>query len=147
LPYDLYSESGVLLAGAGMLLADARTIPAAAARLCISRRRQAPTRSGHCSDLRHRRAHGKTAGRPGTGLSEEELRLLARAFLALYRIDPNACLGYPAPCAGRPALAESQICTRCSSAYCWPTIWSFPKPRSKAWRRRADHEHVRHSAA
>jgi hypothetical protein len=32
---------------------------------------------------------------PEQNWSEDELRLLAGAFLALFRIDPDACLGYP----------------------------------------------------
>ncbi|OYY94725.1 MAG: hypothetical protein B7Y41_03900 [Hydrogenophilales bacterium 28-61-23] len=111
LPRDLFSESGVLLAGAGMLLADEAHFQKLASRPLYQ---IAEVETNSESDRPPQRLHelGKytaslLAG-PRQGLSEEELRLLARAFLALFRADPDACLGYPrlAPIAP-PCLAHS----------------------------------------
>lgn len=96
LPCDLFSESGVLVAGAGMLLADAAQYERLAMRPLYQ---QAAPGSDSIRPLQRMHdiaAHtAKLLAGPAAGLSEEELRLLARAFVALYRVDPNACLGYP----------------------------------------------------
>lgn len=109
LPCDLFSETGVLLAGAGMPLVDEAHFQKLAARQLY---RQAAPGAASIEPLRRlsdiaRHTNTLFAG-PEEGLSEEELRLLARAFLALFRIDPNACLGYPrlTPIAP-PALSHS----------------------------------------
>lgn len=96
LPWDLFSESGVLLAGEGMLLADAAHFQKLAARPLYQ---QAESGSESIQPLQRlgeltKHTASLMAG-PEQGLSEEELRLLARAFLALFRVDPDACLGYP----------------------------------------------------
>jgi hypothetical protein len=96
LPYDLYSESGVLLAGAGMLLSDAAHFEKLAARPLYQQAAPGIETPRPLQRLRDIAAHtAKLLAGPATGLSEEELRLLARALVALYRIDPEACLGYP----------------------------------------------------
>jgi len=96
LPYDLFSESGVLLAGAGMYLADAAHFQKLAARALY---RQAVADNDSIQPLQRLReiaAHtAKLLTRPQAELSVAELHLLARAFIALFRIDPDACLGYP----------------------------------------------------
>lgn len=96
LPFDLFSESGVLLAGAGMLLADEAHF-----QKLVSRPLYQKTQPGAESiQPLHRLSElgnytsALFAG-PEQGMTEEELRLLARAFLALYRFDPEACLGFP----------------------------------------------------
>jgi len=96
LPWDLYSESGVLLAGAGMLLVDEAHFQKLASRPLF---RQAETGSASIQPL-HRLSEfaaytASLLAGPEQGLSEEELRLLARTFVALYRVDADACLGYP----------------------------------------------------
>lgn len=96
LPCDLFSESGVLLAGAGLVLADEAQFQKLASR---SLYRQSATASETIQPLQRLHDIGRhtaalLAG-PEQGLSEAELRLLARAFVALFRIDPSACLGYP----------------------------------------------------
>lgn len=96
LPFDLYSESGVLLAGAGMLLADAAHFEKLAARplyLQAAPGIETPQPLQRLSDIAAHTA--KLLAGPEAGLSEEELRLLSRAFVALYHTDPDACLGYP----------------------------------------------------
>ncbi len=96
LPCDLYSESGVLLAGAGMLLADAAQFERLATRPLYQQAAPGTDSIRPLQRLHDIAAHtAKLLAGPEAGLSEEELRLLARAFLALYRVDPNACLGYP----------------------------------------------------
>ncbi len=96
LPCDLYSEAGVLLAKAGMQVTDIVLF-----RKLASRPLYQQTASGSEStqlpqrlrDLAHHAAV-LLAG-PEKGKSAEELRLLARAFMALFRMDPDVCLGYP----------------------------------------------------
>ncbi len=96
LPWDVFSESGVLLAGAGMLLADAAHFQKLASRPLYQ---MAEAASENLQPLQRMNELAKytaalLAG-PEQGLSEEELRLLAQAFLAVFRVDPEACLGYP----------------------------------------------------
>lgn len=96
LPFDLYSETGVLLAGAGMLLADAAQFEKLASRplyLQASPGSETPQLIQRLCDIATHTT--KLLASPEARMSEEELRLLARAFVALYRIDPDACLGYP----------------------------------------------------
>lgn len=96
LPYDLYSESGVLLAGAGLCLADAAHFQKLAARTLYQRTASAGDSIQPLQRLREIATHtAKLLAGPQAGLSEAELRLLARALIALFRIDPDACLGYP----------------------------------------------------
>ncbi len=96
LPFDLYSETGVLLAGAGMLLADAAHFDKLAARPLYLQAAPGIETTQPLQRLGDIAAHtAKLLAGPEAGLSEEELRLLARAFVALFRIDPDACLGYP----------------------------------------------------
>lgn len=96
LPFDLYSETGVLLAGAGMLLADAAHFDKLAARPLYLQSAPGIETTQPLQRLSDIAAHtAKLLAGPEAGLSEEELRLLARAFVALFRIDPDACLGYP----------------------------------------------------
>lgn len=96
LPWDVFSESGVLLAGAGMLLADAAHFQRLASRPLYQmaetdvRTAQPLLRLGELAKYT-----GSLLAGPEQGLTEEELRLLARAFLAVFRVDPDACLGYP----------------------------------------------------
>jgi hypothetical protein len=96
LPYDLYSESGVLLAGAGLCLADAAHYQKLAARSLYRRAASGNDSVQPLPRLREIAAHTTNlVTGPQARLSEAELRLLARAFIALFRIDPDACLGYP----------------------------------------------------
>lgn len=109
LPCDLYSESGVLLARAGMLLTDESHFQKLASRPLYQQAAMSGETIKPLQLLGDIAKHSDAllAG-PESGLSEEELRLLARAFLALFRMDPGACLGYPrlAPLA-RPSLSHS----------------------------------------
>ena len=96
IPCDLFSESGVLLAAAGMLLADELQYQKLA---CRPLYQLAEAGADSIQPLQRLSELAKytaalLAG-PEQGLSEEELRLLTRAFLALFRSDPDACLGYP----------------------------------------------------
>lgn len=96
LPWDLFSESGVLLAGAGMLVVDEAHYQKLVSRSLFQQAGSDPDSIQplhHLSELASYTA-SLQAG-PEQGLSEEELRLLTRAFVALFRIDPDACLGYP----------------------------------------------------
>jgi HD-GYP domain-containing protein (c-di-GMP phosphodiesterase class II) len=96
LPYDLYSESGVLLAGAGMYLADETHFHKLAARTLY---RHAEAENDSIQPLQRLREiatyTAKLLTGPQTENSAAELHLLAQAFIALFRIDPDACLGYP----------------------------------------------------
>jgi hypothetical protein len=96
LPCDIFSESGVLLAGAGMLLADETQFNKLASRALYQQTEAGSDSIQPLQRLGELAKHTASllAG-PEQGLSEEELRLLARAFLALFRADPDACLGYP----------------------------------------------------
>jgi len=96
LPWDLFSESGVLLAGAGMVLADAAHFQNLAARRLYRQTESGADSIQLLQRLGELAQHTASllAG-PEQGLSEQGLRLLARVFVALYRIDPDACLGYP----------------------------------------------------
>jgi hypothetical protein len=96
LPFDLFSETGVLLAGAGMPLTDAAHFEKLAARPLYQQMAPGPDAIQPLQRLHDIAAHtAKLLAGPQANLSEEELRLLARAFVALYRVDPDACLGYP----------------------------------------------------
>ena len=96
LPCDIFSESGVLLAGAGMLLADETQFNKLSSRP-LYQQTEAGAESIQLLERLGELAKHTTSllAGPEQGLSEEELRLLARAFLALFRADPDACLGYP----------------------------------------------------
>jgi hypothetical protein len=96
LPWDLFSESGVLLAGAGMLLVDEAHFQKLVSRPLFQQVGSGTESIQPLHRLSELAAYTASllAG-PEQGLSEEELRLLARAFLAFFRIDPDACLGYP----------------------------------------------------
>jgi hypothetical protein len=96
LPCDLYSESGVLLAGAGILLADAAHFQKLAARPLYQQAEAGAESMPLLRRLGELALHtAALLSGPEQALSEEELRLLARAFVALLRADPDACLGYP----------------------------------------------------
>ena len=96
MPCDLFSETGVLLAGAGMLLSDEEHFLKLSSRPLYQ---QAQAGAESVQPLQRLNDLGAYAATlltgPEEGLSEEELRLLARAFLALFRLDADACLGYP----------------------------------------------------
>lgn len=105
LPCDVYSESGVLLAGAGLVLADAAQFDRLAARALFC--------EGEGGDL---------ADTPLTRLSElatraesclkrpaaDAIRSVVRGLLAVQRVDADACLGYAtlAPLA-RPSVGHA----------------------------------------
>lgn len=96
LPCDLFSESGVLIAGEGMILVDEASFQKLASRALYQE-----TQPGADSIQPLQRLHelgdysARLLASSKAGLSEEELRLLANAFLAIFRLDPDACLGYP----------------------------------------------------
>jgi HD-GYP domain-containing protein (c-di-GMP phosphodiesterase class II) len=96
LPYDLFSESGVLIASAGMLLADETQFNKLTIRP-LYQTTEADQEAFQTLD-RLRELGTYTAARlagPQASLSGEDLHLLGCAFLALFHTDPNACLGYP----------------------------------------------------
>jgi len=96
LPCDLYSEAGVLLASAGMQVTDAAFFRRLVSRPLYQQSTSDTESMQLLQRLRDIARHTAIllAG-PEQGKSEEELRLLARAFVTLFRIDPDACLGYP----------------------------------------------------
>jgi hypothetical protein len=110
LPCDIFSESGVLLAGAGMLLADATQFNKLASRALYQQTEAGSESIQPLQRLGELAKHTASllAG-PQQGLSEEELRLLARAFLALFRTDPDACLGYPRLAPVAPACLSHSL--------------------------------------
>jgi hypothetical protein len=96
LPCDLYSEAGVLLARAGMQVTDIVVFRKLASRPLYQQTKSGSESNQLLQRLRDLARHTAVllAG-PEQAKSEEELRLLARAFVALFRMDPDACLGYP----------------------------------------------------
>ncbi|MDP2832761.1 MAG: HD domain-containing phosphohydrolase [Pseudomonadota bacterium] len=105
LPWDVYSESGVLIAGAGLVLADAAQFNRLAARALF--------REGEGGDAADTPLDRLTelAKQAETCLKHPEadaIRFVARALLAVQRADSDACLGYAtlAPLA-RPSVGHA----------------------------------------
>ena len=96
LPCDLYSEAGVLLARAGMQVTDIVVFRKLASRPLYQQTKSGSESNQLLQRLRDLARHTAVllAG-PEQARTEEELRLLARAFVTLFRMDPDACLGYP----------------------------------------------------
>ncbi|MDP2432353.1 MAG: HD domain-containing phosphohydrolase [Pseudomonadota bacterium] len=105
LPWDVYSESGVLIAGAGLVLADAAHFNKLATRALFRE-----GESGDASDTPLGRLT-ELAKQAETCLKhpeEDAIRSVARALLAVQRADTDACLGYAslAPLA-RPSVGHA----------------------------------------
>jgi len=105
LPWDVYSGTGVLIAGAGLLLADAAQFNKLAARPLFRE-----GEGGEAADAPLGRLV-ELAGQAEACLNHREadaIRATARALLDLYRADADACLGYAtlAPLA-RPSVAHA----------------------------------------
>ncbi len=107
LPWDVYSEAGVLIAGAGLVLADAAQFHRLASRSLF---RESAGRGGEEPDSPPRRL--VTVARQAADVLKAPdasvLRLLAREFLDLRRGDADACLGYATLVSlARPALGHA----------------------------------------
>lgn len=96
LPWDLYSDSGVLVAGADTLIADEAHYIRLIGRTLYRQQSTAPE-AGHCLDRLTQLAGEADAllGGPPELLSAEALTRLSRELAQTYSMHPDACLGYP----------------------------------------------------
>lgn len=96
LPWDLYTDAGVLMAGADTLIADEAHYVRLIGRPLYRQQTTAPE-AGHCLDRLAQLAGEADAmlGGPPELLSAEALVQLVRELEKTYRMHPDACLGYP----------------------------------------------------
>lgn len=91
LPWDVFSESGVLIAGAGLLLADAALFNKLTARALY---REGEGEEAVDAPLGRLVELAKLVEASLKNPDAEAIWAVARALLAVYRDDADACLGY-----------------------------------------------------
>lgn len=106
LPWDLYSDGGVLLAGAGTLIADEAHYVRLIGRPLYRQQSSAPA-SGHCLErLTQLAGEADTLlGGPPELLKADALPRLVHALTQTYAMHADLCLGYPR----LVALARTQV--------------------------------------
>lgn len=109
LPWDLFTESGVLVAGAGLVIADEAHFLKLLGRP-LFRKLDSGTDANRLLDrLTELGTQAETLlSSAETPFDPNELRVLVRDLCAVFQVDNDACLGYPrlAPLA-RPSVAHS----------------------------------------
>jgi len=91
LPWNVYSESGVLIAGAGLVLADAAQFNRLATRVLF---REGEGGEADDAPLGRLAELAKQADACLKNPEADAIRAVARALLAVQRTDADACLGY-----------------------------------------------------